>query len=65
MVLAEVPDEFFFLCLGIPLSYSIPKFNGFYHRLADIFSNNCNNLVKCIGTKYHNQEIAFSQWVIT
>lgn len=37
MVLAEVPDEILFLCLGIPLSYTIPKFNGFYHRLADIF----------------------------
>lgn len=35
----EVSKEIFcfFLCLGIPLSYAIPKFNGLCHRLADIF----------------------------
>ena len=40
VVQAEVPDEpfyFFFLCLGILLAYAIPKFNGLYYRLADIF----------------------------
>lgn len=40
MVQAKVPDETFYLfilCLGIPLAYAIPKFNGLYYRLTDIF----------------------------